>query len=161
MTAEIVVPTGVAEGVIVTQGGAVGGWALYVKSGKLKYCYNFFGIEHFFAEFDQPIPTGKHQVRMEFKYDGGGIAKGGDVTLYCDGNAVGKRQDRQDHPDGLFGRRSLRRRPRRGSPSSPDYGPTENAFNGEIAWVRLRVGDDDHNHLISPEDRLTLPMAKQ
>ena len=68
----------------------MGGWALYVKSGKLKYCYNFFGIEHFFAESDQPIPTGKHQVRMEFKYDGGGIAKGGDVTLSCDGNAVGK-----------------------------------------------------------------------
>ena len=161
VTAEIVVPTGVAEGVIVTQGGAVGGWALYVKSGKLKYCYNFFGIEHFFAESDQPVPTGKHQVRMEFKYDGGGVAKGGDVTLFCDGNAVGKGRIDKTIPMGYSADEACDVGRDTGSPSSPDYGPTENAFNGEIAWVQLRVGDDDHNHLISPEARLTLAMAKQ
>jgi arylsulfatase len=69
VTAEITVPTTGAKGVIITQGGSVGGWTLYAKDGKLKYCYNFFGINHYFAESDTAIPAGKHQVRMEFKYD--------------------------------------------------------------------------------------------
>jgi hypothetical protein len=50
--------------------------------GRLKYCYNFVGLQHFFAEGDRPIPAGTHQVRMEFAYDGGGPGKGGGVTLY-------------------------------------------------------------------------------
>src|SRR6202044_1298375 len=63
-------------------GGIVGGWSLYAHEGRLKYCYNFLGVEHFMVTAEQPIPAGKHQVRMEFAYDGGGLAKGGDVTLY-------------------------------------------------------------------------------
>ena len=90
VTSQVTIPQGGAEGVIITQGGEAGGWTLYCHGGKLKYCYNFFGIEYFFAEADRPVPAGKHQVRMEFKYDGGGLAKGGDVTLYFDGEAVGK-----------------------------------------------------------------------
>ena len=48
-----------------------------------------------------------------------------------------------------------------GSPASPEYGPRDNAFNGDIAWVQIDIGDDDHSHLITPEDRLKLAMAKQ
>ena len=100
VTADVTVPEKGAEGVIITQGGEVGGWTLYCKGGKLKYCYNFFGIEYYITEAEQPIPAGKHQVRMEFKYDGGGIAKGGDVTLYYDGKAVGKGRVKQSQPMG-------------------------------------------------------------
>ncbi len=48
-----------------------------------------------------------------------------------------------------------------GSPASPDYGPSANAFTGEIAWVQIDIGADDHDHLISPEERLRLAMARQ
>jgi len=48
-----------------------------------------------------------------------------------------------------------------GSPASPDYGPTGNRFTGDTAWVQIDIGDDDHNHLIQPEDRLNLAMARQ
>jgi arylsulfatase len=48
-----------------------------------------------------------------------------------------------------------------GSPASPEYGPRGNAFTGKIDWVQLDMGDDDHSHLIKPEDRLKLAMAKQ
>ncbi len=61
---------------IITQGGEVGGWTLYATKGKLKYCYNFFGIDYYYVEADKAIPAGKHQVRMEFKYDGGGPRQG-------------------------------------------------------------------------------------
>lgn len=161
VTAELTVPKGGAKGVIVTQGGSVGGWTLYAKDGKLKYCYNFFGIEHYFAEADQPIPEGKHQVRMEFKYDGGGLAKGGDVTLYYDGKAVGKGRVDKTQPMGYSADEAADVGADTGSPASPDYGPTGNAFNGNIAWVQIDLGDDDHDHLITAEDRFRIAMARQ
>ena len=76
VTAEVVVPDGGAEGVIIAQGGAFAGWSLYVKDGKPKYCYNLLGLERFNVEGDAAIPPGTHQVRMEFAYDGGGLAQG-------------------------------------------------------------------------------------
>jgi Sulfatase len=90
LTAEIEVPASGASGVIVALGGGVGGWSLYALNGKLKHCYNFFGIERYYAEGSKSIPPGKHQVRMEFRYDGGGIAKGGTVSLYVDGKKDGE-----------------------------------------------------------------------
>lgn len=77
VTAEVVVPASGASGVIVAQGGNTNGWSLYAKNGRLKYCYNFFGITLTFVEGSDAIPAGTHQVRMEFTYDGGGLGKGG------------------------------------------------------------------------------------
>ncbi len=48
VTAEIVVPEKGAEGVIIAQGANIGGWSLYAKDGKLKYCYNWGGFKHFY-----------------------------------------------------------------------------------------------------------------
>ena len=161
VTSEITVPEGGAKGVIVTQGGEAGGWTLYCHEGKLKYCYNFFGIEHFITAADKPIPAGKHQVRMEFKYDGGGLAKGGGVTLYYDGEAVGTGRVERSQPMGYSADEACDVGSDSGSPASPDYGPTGNAFTGKIAWVQLDIGDDDHNHLITAEDRFKIAMARQ
>jgi hypothetical protein len=155
------VPQGGAKGVLITQGGSVGGWTLYTHNGKLKYCYNFFGIEHYYAEADTPIPAGKHQVRMEFKYDGGGLAKGGDVTLYFDGKAVGKGRVDQTQPMGYSADEACDVGSDTGSPASPDYGPTGNKFNGEIHWVQIDIGKEDQDHLVSPEERFKVAMARQ
>src|SRR6185503_20586630 len=140
-TAQLTVPSGGAEGVIITQGGGVGGWSLYARDGKLKYCFNFFGIQHYFAESDTAIPSGDHQVRMEFKYDGGGVGKGGDVTLYCDGRPIGKGRVEQTIPMGYSADEACDVGSDTGSPTSPDYGPRGNAFNGDIAWVQIDLGD--------------------
>ena len=161
VTAEVTVPEKGAEGVIITQGGEVGGWVLYCKGGKLKYCYNFFGIEYYITEAEQPIPAGKHQVRMEFKYDGGGIAKGGDVTLYYDGKPVGKGRVKQSQPMGYSADEACDVGSDTGSPASPEYGPRGNKFTGEIQWVQIDIGKDDHDHLISLEERFNLAMARQ
>lgn len=161
VTAELTIPVGGAEGVIITQGGSVGGWSLYAKGGKLKYCYNFFGIEHYFTEAESVIAAGKHQVRMEFKYDGGGVAKGGDVTLYYDGKSVGKGRVEQSQPVGYSVDEACDIGADSGSPTSPDYGRSGNAFSGEIAWVQIDLGDDSHDHLITPEQRFNLAMARQ
>jgi arylsulfatase A-like enzyme len=161
VTANITVPKGGANGVIITQGGEAGGWTLYAKDGKLKYCYNFFGIEHYITEASKPIPEGKHQVRMEFAYDGGGLAKGGNVTLYYDGKSVGKGRVEKSQPMGYSADEACDVGSDTGSPASPEYGPTGNAFTGAIDWVQIDIGEDDHSHLITPEQRFHLAMARQ
>ena len=90
LTAEVDVPESGAEGVIIAQGGAFAGWSLYAKDGRPRYCYNLLGLQRFTIEGSTPIPTGTHQVRMEFGYDGGGLGKGGTVALYVDGTPVGE-----------------------------------------------------------------------
>jgi len=161
VTAEVTVPEAGAAGVIATQGGGVGGWSLYAHEGRLKYCYNFFGIQYYMVTADEPIPAGKHQLRMEFTYDGGGLAKGGDVTLYCDGTAVGTGRVEQTEPLAFSADEACDVGSDTGSPASPDYGPTGNKFSGEIAWVRLDIGEDSHDHLVTADDKLNIAMARQ
>ncbi len=73
---------------IVARGGIFGGFSLYAKDGELKYCYNLRA--HNVSARGTTIPAGKHQVRMEFAYDGGGLAKGGIVSLFIDGQKTGE-----------------------------------------------------------------------
>ena len=89
VTADVDVPDGGVEGVIIAQGGRFGGWTVFVKDNRLTFVYNVLGIHHFVTQSDEPVPSGHHQLRVEFAYDGGGLAKGGGVTLYHDGTAVG------------------------------------------------------------------------
>jgi hypothetical protein len=98
---------------------------------------------------------------MEFGYDGGGIAKRGDVTLYYDGKAVGKGRIDKTQPMAYYADEACDVGRDTGSPASPDYGPTDNRFTGEIEWVQLDIGGDDSDHLVSPEDRLNIAMARQ
>ena len=161
VTAEVTVPESGAAGVIVTQGGSVGGWSLYVHEGRLKYCYNFFGIEYYIVSADEPIPAGKHEVRMEFTYDGGGLGKGGDVTLYYDDKAVGTGRVKQTEPMAFSADEACDVGSDTGSPASTDYGPTGNKFTGQIDWVKLDIGQDGHDHLITAEDKLNIAMTRQ
>jgi arylsulfatase len=161
VTAEIVVPDSGAEGVIIAQGGSVNGWSLYAKDGKLKYCYNYFGIVISYVESTVPIPSGQHQVRMEFKYDGGGLGKGGLVTLYTDGNKTGEGRIEHTVPLAFSADETCDLGEDNGSPVSPDYGPKGNKFSGEVNWVQIDLGSDDHDHLISADERFKIAMTKQ
>jgi arylsulfatase len=160
VTAEVVLPEK-ANGVIIAQGGAFGGWALYAKEGVLKYVYNFFGVQQFPVEALTPLPPGKHQVRMEFAYDGGGLAKGGQVTLYLDGGEIGHGRVAATQPLVFSADETCDVGRETGSTVSPDYTAETSTFNGVINWVQLDAGTDDHDHLISPEERLNLAMARQ
>jgi hypothetical protein len=89
ITAAVDIPDAGANGVLLNLGGQTGGWSFYLKEGKPTFCYNLFGLQEFITRATSPVPRGKHQVRMEFAYDGGGLNKGGKVTLLIDGKAVG------------------------------------------------------------------------
>jgi arylsulfatase len=163
VTAEIIVPEKGAEGVIISQGANIGGWSLYANKGKLKYCYNWGGFQNYFVESADVLPAGRHQVRMEFVYAGGGLGKGGKATLFVDGKQVGKGEVANtlaivfSADDGCdVGEDS-------GAPVSPDYGPIGNAFNGEVKGVQLSIKDDPNNsdHLVKPEDAIRSALGRQ
>ncbi len=160
VTAELEVGPGGAEGVIIAQGGQAGGWSLYAKDGRAKYCYNFLGLKHFFAESEVPLPAGKHQVRMEFAYDGGGLAKGGQVGLFVDGRKVGEGRVDVTEPIVFSGEDTCGVGKDTGSRVSPDYA-AGNAFNGKIDWVQIDLEPDDHGHLIEAGHRMKVAMARQ
>ena len=76
------------RGIILTQGGKFGGWALYMDGGKPAYTYNWFGLEKYTIASDEALPAGPAEVKLEFAYDGGGPGKGGLATLYVNGEKV-------------------------------------------------------------------------
>jgi len=161
ITAELDIPAGGGEGVIIAQGGAFGGQALYMKGGKAKYAYNYFGLEVPTTEATQPLAAGRHQIRMEFRYDGGGLGKGGTVSLFYDGKKAGEGRIERSVPMAFSADETTDIGRDSGTPVSPDYTRHASAFNGTVKWVQIDLDKDDHDHLISPEERLNLAMSRQ
>jgi hypothetical protein len=161
VTAEVAIPDGGGQGVIIAQGGAFGGWALYLIDGVPRYCYNVLGLQRFTVVATAPVPSGTHQVRTEFTYDGGGLGKGGTVTLYLDGAAVGDGRIAATVPMLFSADETTDLGVDTASPVSNDYSPQESVFNGTVNWVQIDLGEDDHDDLITPEQRLRVAMSKQ
>jgi arylsulfatase len=163
ITAQLDLPDGGANGVIVAQGGAFGGFSLYVKDGKPAYCYNLFGLQRFKVYGADPVPAGEHQVRMEFAYDGGGVGKGGIVALFVDGEQVGEGRVEGTVPMLFSADETTDVGSDSATPVSDDYGPKDSGFTGRVRWVQLDIdaAAEDVDHLISPEERLHIAMARQ
>ena len=163
VTAVIEVPESGAEGVIVAQGGAFGGWTLYAHEGKPAYCYNLFGLQQFKVYGESPIPAGDHQVRVEFSYDGGGLGKGGDAVLFLDGEKVGEGRVDATVPMAFSADETTDIGSDSATPVSDDVTAGETEFSGRVKWVEIDLGDDaaDTDHLITPEERLRVAMARQ
>jgi len=163
VTAEIEVPEGGANGVIVAQGGAFAGWVLYLHEGKPAYCYNLLGLQRFKTYGNEPVSAGEHQIRVEFAYAGGGLGKGANVVLYVDGAKVGEGALPGTVPLIFSGDETTDVGGDTGTPVSDDYGPKDSAFTGRIHWVQLDIDEaaEDLDHLITPEERMHIAMARQ
>ena len=174
ITAEIVVPTGGAEGVILGQGGKFGGWALYAKTGKARFVYNLFGIQRWHIAAEQPIPKGRHEIRMEFAYGAVAAAasgqsgkqqqistlgQGGTVSLYYDGQRVGEGRVDRTVPFAFSADETVDVGRATATSPTDDYDIKRSVFNGKINWVRIDLGDEDFH--VAPEERLRIAMAKQ
>jgi arylsulfatase A-like enzyme len=163
VTAQVRVPEGGVEGVIIAQGGAFAGWSLYVRDRKPRYAYNLLGLQHFSVEGGSEIPAGEHQVRMEFTYDGGGLAKGGRVELFVDGESTGEGRLEATLPLIFSADETCDIGADTGSPVTPEYTSENSRFTGGIDWVQIDVDGsaEDVDHLITPAERLRLAMARQ
>ena len=161
VTARVTVPAAGAGGVIMAQGGEFGGWSLYLHGGRPAYCHNFLGIQRFKVVADEAVAPGTHEVRMDFAYDGGGLGKGGTVTLSFVGGMVGGGRVAATVPM-LFsldetadiGRDTA-------SPVSDDYTARDSVFEGSVEWVRLDVGEAALDQEVPGEDRARIAFARQ
>ncbi|WP_051134084.1 arylsulfatase [Methylocystis sp. ATCC 49242] len=88
INADVNVSKSGANGVILAQGGRFGGWSVYLKNGKPTYEYNFVGLRHYVVAAKQPLRAGRSSIRLDFDYDGGGLGKGGNATLYVNDEKV-------------------------------------------------------------------------
>ena len=161
VTANIEVPEGGAEGTIIAQGGRFGGWTLYFREGTAKFVYNVLGIKEFAIAATDAIASGTHQVRVEFAYDGGGLGKGGTVTLYHDGNPVGTGRVEFTQAMIFSADETTDVGYESGTTVSSELTAEASRFSGKIEWVQIDLGDDTNDHLIDPEERLKVVMARQ
>ena len=108
-------------------------------------------------------PAGAHQLRLEFAYDGGGLAKGGTASLWVDGAKVGEGRVDATQPMVFSGDETADVGSDTGSRVSDDYRPETSPFTGTVRWIQIDLGEDadDADHLITPEERLRVAMARQ
>jgi arylsulfatase len=90
ITAEVEIPSDGGDGMIFTQGGITAGWGFYLLKGKLVGLHNYIGLERYRAVSTENVPTGKVTLTFDFKYDGGGMGKGGTITLLANGKKIGE-----------------------------------------------------------------------
>lgn len=153
VTAEITVPDAKASGAIIAQGGRSGGWGLFLRSGVPAHVYNFFGFERVYARAAQPLTPGKHTIRYEFKYDGGGVGKGGTGTLFVDGQHVGEARLARTIPF-FFSLDGTDIGVDFGSPVTENYETPFGRFTGEISWVRIDIDKEVSQDAAGEEDAL-------
>jgi len=89
ITAEVAIPAGGANGVILAQGGRFGGWSLYVQNGRPAYTYNHVGLHQYTVTSTERLAPGKATIVLDFVYDGNGRGKGGTATFTINGKAAG------------------------------------------------------------------------
>jgi arylsulfatase len=92
ITAQVEIPQGGAEGMLMTDGGRFGGVGFYLLKSRPVFVYNFVGLERFRWEAKEPLAPGLHTLAFDFKYDGLGFGHGGRGTLKVDGRVVDQKR---------------------------------------------------------------------
>ena len=152
VTIPVEVPDGGADGVLVAQGGQFGGWAVYVRDGRPAYCYNYADLERLHVRADDPLPAGRHTVRLEFRYDGGGLGLGGDVRLLVDDRLVASDRLERTLKFSFSIDEMLCIGHDRGTSVTPEYPEgAANRYAGAVELVRFELGDDAVR--VDPDDR--------
>lgn len=126
-----------ANGVMVCQGGRFGGFSFYIKDGKPAFTYNYVGLQSFNILSDQPLKAGKHTIVYDFKYDGGGMGKGGTGTITVDGNKIAEGRLDKTQP-GIFSVDDLADVGTDDGTPVADYGSSAH-FNGKLDKVTIET----------------------
>ena len=139
ITADVEIPQGGANGVILAQGGRFGGWSLYMKAGKPIYVYNFLGLQRFTVASPQAVPAGKATIRLEFAYDGGGLGKGGLATIFVNDKKVAEGRIERTQPMIFSADETADVGEDDATPVTEDYKAYDNKFTGKILKVTVDV----------------------
>ena len=161
ITARVELPEGGAEGVLLSQGTAAGGYSLFVQDQRLHYVHNYVGRGLYGVESESPVPTGKHSLRFEFEPTGQpdlSVGRGapGRLQLYVDGALMGAAEAPTTTPF-AFNPGALSCGSNPGSPVTPDY-PSPFRFTGHIEHVTIDVSGE---LIDDPEAELRIHLARQ
>ena len=138
ITADVDIPNGGAEGVVLAQAGRFGGWSLYLHKGKPTYTYNWLGLQRYSVASTQAVAAGKATIRFEFTYDGGGIGKGGTGTIFVNGQKVAEGRIDKTHCCVFSADEGTDVGIDEGTPVSEDYqAGEESKFTGKIFKVTV------------------------
>ncbi len=140
LAASVVIPEDGANGMLITQGGRFAGWAFYVLNGNPIFCYNLAGVERYTISGKGKLPSGKHVLMVDFKYDGPGIGKGGMAVLTVDDKPVGEGRLARTLPFRMSLDETLDCGEDTGTPVSEDY-HVPFKFTGTLNEVIVRIGD--------------------
>ena len=135
VTAEVELPGAGAHGVILSNGGRFGGFALYMKAGKAVEVYNFAGLART-SVTSGVLGPGRHTIRYEFAYDGGAPGSGGLSTLFVDEKKAGEARIDRTLPFFLSDE-GVSVGHDEETPVTDDYAQGENRFSGRILSVTV------------------------
>jgi arylsulfatase A-like enzyme len=138
--AELTIPAGGAEGVLVTQGGRFNGWGLYVLAGKPVFHYNTVGVFRYTVAAPDPLAPGEHAIVLEFTYDGGGLGKPGTAKLLVDGRQVAEGRIERTIPFRISADETLDIGEDTGTPVSEDY-HVPFKFTGDLKKLAIQLTD--------------------
>ncbi len=139
ITAELEIPQGGANGVILAQAGRFGGWSLYFKEGKPAYAYNWIGRETYTVASVQPLSAGKATIKLNFDYDGGGRGKGGTATLSANGQKVAEGRIANTNANLFSADEGADVGVDEGTPVTEVYKEGDNRFTGKVLKVMVEV----------------------
>jgi hypothetical protein len=139
ITADVEIPQGGANGVILAQGGRFGGWSLYIKDGKPTYTYNFLGLQRVNVAAAQPLQAGKATIRYEFASDGPGMGKGGIGNIFVNDQKVAEGRIEHTQCCAFSLDDSADVGMDEGTPVSEDYKQQDNKFTGKINKVTIEL----------------------
>jgi arylsulfatase len=138
ITAYIDVPENGADGTLLAAGGVVSGYGLYIEEGKPVYEYNYLNLQRFRIASPEKLPPGLAMIRVDFKYDGGGLGKGGTVTLFVNNKQVAQGRVEKTVPGRFSADETFDIGLDTGSPVSSDY-QSPNRYTGTIKKVEVHI----------------------
>ena len=140
ITAEVDIPKGGGEGVILCQGGRFAGWSLYMKDGKPSYVHNWVGKERYtITAPTRRVPSGKATIRYEFAYDGGDPGSGGTGTIFVNGEKVAEGRIDKTTPFVFSADETADVGVDEATPVTEEYAERDNEFNGQIDKVTIEL----------------------
>ena len=141
ITAEIEVPVGGAEGMLVTDGGRFAGYGFYLLDGKPTFTWNLLQLEQIKWQGPDALPPGKHKLEFDWVYDGPGLGKGGTGTLKVNGNSVDTKVMPKSLPVGIGWVETFNVGSDTGTPVVADY-QVPFRFTGAIDKITIALGPE-------------------
>lgn len=137
ITAEVEIPQGGGEGVILAQGGRFAGWSLYMKDGRISYVYNWFGRERYTITAPEPLASGKATIHFAFASEGDKPGSGGTGTISVNGKKVADGRIANTTPFIFSADETADVGTDEATPVTEDYAEGDNEFTGKIGKVTV------------------------